>query len=68
MILLVGWHWAFLPAFLSEMVPVFDLVPTWTAAVFFATRSQGAAGPPATEVERREGVVIPPGGDVRGKG
>jgi hypothetical protein len=43
MIALVGWHWAFLPAFLSEMVPVFDLVPTWTAAVFFATRAQGVA-------------------------
>jgi len=41
MIALVGWHWAFLPAFLSEMVPVFDLVPTWTAAVFFATRAEG---------------------------
>ena len=38
MIALVGWHWAFLPSFLSELVPVWDLVPTWTAAVFLATR------------------------------
>ena len=39
MLLLVGWHWAFLPAFLSELIPGFDLVPTWTAAVLIATRS-----------------------------
>ena len=35
---LVGWHWAFLPSFAAEMVPVVDLVPTWTAAVLIATR------------------------------
>jgi len=48
MSLLVGWHWAFLPSFLAELVPFFDLVPTWTAAVFFATRkgtAQNPAGP-----------------------
>ena len=39
LLLLVGWHWAFLPAFLSELIPGFDLVPTWTAAVLIATRS-----------------------------
>ncbi len=43
MLALVGWHWAFLPTFLAELVPFFDLVPTWTAAVFFATR--GGASP-----------------------
>jgi hypothetical protein len=36
--LLVGWHWAFLPAFLAELVPGLDLVPSWTLAVFLATR------------------------------
>src|SRR5258706_921421 len=35
---LLGWHWAFLPTFFAELLPGFDLVPTWTAAVFFATR------------------------------
>lgn len=40
---LVGWHWAFLPSFVAELVPGIDLVPTWTAAVLFATRS-GAPG------------------------
>jgi hypothetical protein len=39
MVALVGWHWAFLPAFFSEMIPVWDLVPSWTAAVLIATRN-----------------------------
>lgn len=41
---LVGWHWAFLPSFVAELVPGLDLVPTWTAAVFFATRGAGSVG------------------------
>jgi hypothetical protein len=47
MFTLVGWHWAFIPAFLSELVPGFDLVPTWTAAAFLATRQAG--GPSVVE-------------------
>lgn len=35
---LLGWHWSFLPSFVAELVPGLDLIPTWTAAVFFATR------------------------------
>jgi len=42
---LVGWHWSFLPGFLIELVPGMDLIPTWTAAVFLATRGQGKAEP-----------------------
>ena len=30
-----GWHWVFLPSVLAELVPGVDLVPTWTAAVWF---------------------------------
>lgn len=47
LILLVGWHWAFLPAFVAEMIPFVDLIPTWTAAVLLATR--GASRPSALE-------------------
>lgn len=32
---LLGWHMALLPAFPGELVPFFDLFPTWTAAVVF---------------------------------
>ena len=50
----LGWHWAFLPTFFAELVPVLDLFPTWTAAVFFVTRQRvrAAAGEPE---------ILPPG-------
>jgi len=51
--LLVGWHWAFLPAFVAELAPGIDLVPSWTLAVFLATRRR--VEPRATP---REGRVI----------
>jgi hypothetical protein len=37
---LVGWHWAFLPAFVGELIPGFELFPTWTMAVLFVTRGK----------------------------
>ena len=46
MVWLLGWHWAFLPTIVAEAVPVLDAVPTWTAAVLFATRN-GATVPAA---------------------
>jgi hypothetical protein len=52
---LLGWHLALLPALVAELLPAVDLVPTWTAAVFLATRGSRAAtaagpaqGPPPT--------------------
>jgi hypothetical protein len=51
MVALIGWHWAFLPSFLSKLVPLMDLVPTWTAAVFLATRGQPPPGPETGVVE-----------------
>ena len=41
MVALLGWHWAFLPAFALELLPGVDLAPTWTIAVFFVTRRSG---------------------------
>lgn len=53
MIRLLGWHWAFLPTFFAELIPGLDLVPTWTAAVFFATRGKPrpSGASPAIEAE-----------------
>lgn len=51
---LVGWHWAFLPSFFVELVPGLDLVPTWTVAVFLATRGKARAAGPETA---REGAI-----------
>jgi hypothetical protein len=49
---LLGWHWAFLPSLMAELIPGVDLFPTWTAAVFFVTRQQ---------VRTAEPEVLPPG-------
>src|SRR5262249_29558129 len=49
---LLGWHWAFLPSLVAELVPGMDLFPTWTAAVFFVTRQQVRSAQPQ---------VVPPG-------
>jgi dolichyl-phosphate-mannose--protein O-mannosyl transferase len=38
MIILLGWHIAFLPSFIVKAVPFGDLAPTWTIAVLVATR------------------------------
>src|SRR5437667_8036386 len=28
--ILVGWHFAFLPSFLVELMPIADVIPSWT--------------------------------------
>jgi hypothetical protein len=62
MVALLGWHWAFLPAFVSELVPLWALAPTWTIAVVLATR--GAMSPSddnALPGVTREPKALPPG-------
>lgn len=60
---LLGWHWAFLPTFFAELVPGLDLVPTWTAAVFFATRGVPyRRKPEAIDVQVVSGGRPPSGG------
>jgi hypothetical protein len=51
MIRLLGWHWAFLPSFMAELIPGLDLVPTWTLAVLIVTRqiSPRQTEPPTIE-------------------
>ena len=41
MVVLLGWHIAFLPTFVAELVPVLGIFPTWTAAALFVTRGRG---------------------------
>ncbi|HTL99842.1 MAG TPA: hypothetical protein VL503_01815 [Candidatus Omnitrophota bacterium] len=68
MTVLLGWHFAFLPTALAEIVPGLNLVPTWTAAVFFVTRSR-RAGVKGQEGGRPEphGTVPPAQQDARRK-
>jgi hypothetical protein len=44
----IGWHWALLPTVVSELIPVWDIFPTWSAAVWFVT--SGATTPPVPPV------------------
>jgi hypothetical protein len=61
---LVGWHWAFLPSFFAELVPGLDLVPTWTVAVFLATRGKAQReGAIDTEVVSGGRSGVPSGGE-----
>jgi hypothetical protein len=36
---LLGWHWALVPSFVFELLPIVELAPTWTAAVWLMTRN-----------------------------
>lgn len=38
---MLGFHWAFLPTFLTEWIPYLNLAPFWTLAVAIATRGRG---------------------------
>ncbi|MFZ1377642.1 MAG: hypothetical protein WAS25_13710 [Geothrix sp.] len=38
---MLGFHWAFLPSFLTEWVPYLNMAPFWTLAVGLATRGRG---------------------------
>jgi hypothetical protein len=38
---LLGFHWAFLPTFLTEWIPYLNMAPFWTLAVALATRGRG---------------------------
>jgi hypothetical protein len=40
---LLGWHWAFLPTLIAELIPGLDLFPTWTAAVGYVTLQRARA-------------------------
>jgi len=39
LLLLVGFHWAFIPTFLVELIPGVGLVPLWTLAVLLAGKN-----------------------------
>lgn len=45
----LGWHLAFLPTFIAELLPFVDIFPSWTLAVLFVTRKTKPA--PETPVK-----------------
>jgi hypothetical protein len=52
---LLGWHWAFLPSMVAEVLPGADLFPTWSAALLFVTRDRMQSAEPAV-IEATGGV------------
>jgi len=46
----LGWHVAFVPSFVVEILPIVDLFPTWTAAAWFVGRQRAVATPEIGEV------------------
>ncbi len=42
---LTGWHLAYLPSLALELLPWVEVVPSWTAAVWLATRTRPKAEP-----------------------
>jgi len=40
MVAILGWHVAFLPTVVAELIPFVDLFPTWTVAVMYVTRKR----------------------------
>lgn len=50
---LLGFHWAFLPSFVTEALPYLNLAPFWTLAVALATRGRGpgSSGSPGAEAD-----------------
>src|SRR2546425_2992024 len=49
---LLGWHWAFLPTLLAELLPGLDLFPTWTAAALYITWQRARSAQPDITAER----------------
>lgn len=67
LIALAGWHWAFLPTFMIEMVPMADLAPTWSAAVYIATRGLDEDTATETEAEIQPPTPLRPGNQASGR-
>jgi hypothetical protein len=40
---LLGWNWAFLPTTVAKLLPVVDVAPFWTMAVFYVVWKKGKA-------------------------
>ena len=56
--LLIGWHIAFLPSFLLEVVPIANLAPTWTIAVLIALRARKESATIDVEAEPVSGQPV----------
>jgi hypothetical protein len=59
---LLGFHWMFLPSFGLEVIPGFDLLPTWVGCVAFVVwqrKKEQTSQPPIIDVQEAEIVCEP---------
>ncbi|HLP30391.1 MAG TPA: hypothetical protein VK150_03450, partial [Geothrix sp.] len=56
---LLGFHWAFLPSFLTEWIPYLDMAPIWTLAVAIATRGRSSLQAPDNPLPERRSTLPP---------
>jgi hypothetical protein len=57
--MLLGWHLAFLPSFAVKLIPIADFAPTWTLAVFIASRMRHTTVDVSSESSPQTPPAIP---------
>ncbi len=63
MVSLLGFHWVFVPSALGKLVPVADMMPLWTGAVFFVAAGQNmipSAHPNSDSAQILPGIIPSP--------
>jgi hypothetical protein len=58
--LLIGFHPLLLPTFVAELIPVVDMLPTWTACVIAVTvlrKRKQSGGPPTASPQDSSPVI-----------
>lgn len=42
---LIGWHWALMPSFIFEFLPIVEIAPSWSLATWIALRKRNVPLP-----------------------
>lgn len=58
--LLIGWHFAFLPSFILEVLPMMDMVPSWSLAMLIVTRRKQVPVQEKTITQVYDNGAVPP--------
>lgn len=59
--LLRGFHWAYLPAFVAELIPGVNLVPLWTGAVLLTWNASPPKSPEREAAPKPADTSLPAG-------
>lgn len=64
MVSLLGWHWVFMPSIMGKVVPLVDVCPLWTMAVFFVGWGQSGQQVPGQQPGAHPMMPFPMPGTV----